>query len=129
MKTPRAIVIDDDEDTIEIFCEYLKLKNINVVGKGKDGLEAFKVYKETKPDIVLMDVMMPNYDGIFGLQKIKELDQESNVIMVTADQTKVTAEKLNALGADEILYKPYEINQVIKTINKLLSEKEVILAA
>ncbi|MDX1533978.1 MAG: response regulator, partial [Nitrosopumilaceae archaeon] len=123
MKTTRAIVIDDDKDTLEIFCEFLKLKKVEVVGKARNGLEALNIYKATKPDIVLMDVMMPDYNGFFGLEKIKKFDKESKVVMVTADLTESTAQKLNDLGADEILYKPYEIEQVMKTINKLLAEQ------
>ena len=124
MKTTRAIVIDDDQDTLDIFCEFLKLKKVEVVGKAKNGLQALRLYKETKPDIVLMDVMMPDYNGFFGLEKIKEFDSDSNIVMVTADLTEKTAQRLNELGADEILYKPYEIDQVMKTINKLLKSKE-----
>ena len=124
MKTTRAIVIDDDQDTLDIFCEFLKLKKVEVVGKAKNGLQALRLYKETKPDIVLMDVMMPDYNGFFGLEKIKEFDSNSKIVMVTADLTEKTAQRLNELGADEILYKPYEIDQVMKTINKLLESKE-----
>ena len=121
MKTTRAIVIDDDKDTLDIFCEFLRLKNIDVVGTAKNGLEAFLVYKETKPDIVLMDVMMPDYNGFFGLKKIKEFDENSKIIMVTADLSENTTQRLNELGANKILYKPYEIEDVIKNINKLVS--------
>ena len=129
MKTTRAIVIDDDQDTLDIFCEFLKLKDVEVVGMAKNGLKGFSAYKENKPDIVLMDVMMPDYDGFFGLKKIKEFDSNSKVIMVTADLTEETAQKLNDLGADEILYKPYEIDQVIRTINKIIDSKPAPLIA
>ncbi len=129
MKTTRAIVIDDDQDTLDIFCEFLKLKKVDVVGKAKNGLQALKLYKQSKPDIVLMDVMMPDYNGFFGLEKIKEFDSNSKIVMVTADLTENTAQRLHELGADEILYKPYEIDQVMKTINKLLESKEEPIVA
>ena len=129
MKTTRAIVIDDDQDTLDIFCEFLKLKDVDVVGMARNGLKGFTAYKENKPDIVLMDVMMPDYDGFFGLKKIKEFDPNSKVIMVTADLTEETAQKLNDLGANEILYKPYEIDQVIRTINKIVDSKQAPLIA
>lgn len=129
MKTTRAIVIDDDQDTLDIFCEFLKLKKVDVVGKAKNGLQALKIYKQSKPDIVLMDVMMPDYNGFFGLEKIKEFDSNSKIVMVTADLTENTAQRLHELGADEILYKPYEIDQVMKTINQLLESKEEPIVA
>jgi len=129
MRTTRVIVIDDDQDTLDIFCEFLKLKDVEVVGKARNGLKALSTYKETKPDVVLMDVMMPEYDGFFGLKKIKAYDPNSKVIMVTADLTEKTAQKLKELGANEILYKPYEIDQVMKTINRLTSSEQTPLIA
>ena len=129
MKTTRAIVIDDDQDTLDIFCEFLKLRDVDVVGRARNGLKALTTYKETKPDVVLMDVMMPEYDGFFGLKKIKNFDPNSKVIMVTADLTEETAQKLKELGASEILYKPYEIDQVMKTINKLITSEQTPLIA
>ena len=129
MKTTNAIVIDDDQDTLDIFCEFLKLKDVEVIGKARNGLKALTTYKETKPDIVLMDVMMPEHDGFFGLKKIKEFDPNSKVIMVTADLTEKTAQKLKEFGADEILYKPYEIDQVMKTINRLVTSEQTPLIA
>lgn len=129
MKTTSVIVIDDDQDTLDIFCEFLKLKNVQILGKAKNGLQALNLYKETKPDVVLMDVMMPDYNGFFGLEKIKEFDKNSKIIMVTADLTENTSRRLQDLGANEILYKPYEIDQVMKTIKKLITFQEPQLIA
>ena len=129
MKATRVIVIDDDQDTLDIFCEFLKLKDVEVIGKARNGLKALSTYKETKPDVVLMDVMMPEYDGFFGLKKIKAFDPSSKVIMVTADLTEETAHKLKELGANEILYKPYEIDQVMKTISRLTASEQPPLIA
>lgn len=129
MKTTSVIVIDDDQDTLDIFCEFLKLKNVQILGKAKNGFQALNLYKETKPDVVLMDVMMPDYNGFFGLEKIKEFDKNSKIIMVTADLTENTSRRLQDLGANEILYKPYDIDQVMKTIKKLITSQEPQLIA
>ena len=124
MKNPSLIVVDDDADTLDLFCDFLDMKDLDVIGKGRNGMEAFEMYKKLKPDIVLLDVMMPDFDGMFGLSKIKEFDDASKVIMVTADLTEKTAKKLNELKADDILYKPYEIEHVVKTIHEVLSRKQ-----
>ena len=52
-----VLVIDDDRDTVEVFCEYLSIKDIKVLGKGYDGRTAVELYKEHKPDVVLLDVI------------------------------------------------------------------------
>jgi DNA-binding response OmpR family regulator len=114
-----VVVIDDDADTVEVFCEYLKIKNINVLGYGYDGKKAVALFEELKPDIVLLDVMMPEYDGFYGLENIKKIDPAAKVIMVTADLTSDTEKQLRRLDATAIIYKPYEIDNVIDIIHKV----------
>ena len=114
-----VIVVDDDRDTVEVFCEYLAIKDIKVLGRGYDGKSAVELYKEHKPDIVLLDVMMPDYDGFYGLEQIRKIDPAAKVIMVTADLTSDTEKKLIELKASAMIYKPYEIDSVIETIQKV----------
>jgi len=115
----RVIVVDDDRDTVEVFTEYLSLKGIDVVAKGYNGKEAVELYKEYTPDITLLDVMMPEHDGFYGLQNIRRINPNAKVIMVTADLTSDTEKKMHELQASAILYKPYEIDSVVETIDKV----------
>ena len=124
MKT-RAIVIDDDKDTVDVYQEYLDIKGINVIGVGYNGKEAVELYQKQSPDIVLLDVMMPEYDGFFALSNIKKLDQDSKIIMATADKTKESREKITSLDADALIYKPYEIDTVLDTINRVLDGEKI----
>ncbi len=78
MKT-NVILVDDDKDTLEIFEDYLELKGVNVLATGKNGKEAVELYLKHKPDIVLLDVMMPEYDGFFGLKNIRRLDPNAKI--------------------------------------------------
>jgi DNA-binding response OmpR family regulator len=114
-----VLVVDDDNDTVDVLCEYLKLKGMNVVGSAKNGQEALKLYKELKPDIVLLDVWMPDFDGYFGLQKIREFDPDAKVVMVTASAFSDSKKnKLKSMGASDVICKPYETSDVIKTIEE-----------
>lgn len=122
----RVIVVDDDRDTVEVFTEYLAMKGIDVVAKGYNGKEAVELYKEHTPDITLLDVMMPVHDGLYGLENIRNINPNAKIIMVTADLTSDTEKKLHELQASAILYKPYEIDNVIETIDKV-SKGEIIL--
>lgn len=117
----KVIVIDDDIDTVEVFCEYLEIKDITVVGRGYDGKKAIELYEMLNPDIVLLDVMMPEYDGFYGLAQIKKINPDAKVIMVTADLTYDTEKKLSELSASAVIYKPYEIDSVIEIIQKVNS--------
>jgi len=122
----KVIVVDDDRDTVEVFTEYLSIKGIDVLGKGYNGKEAIELYKEHKPEIVLLDVMMPEFDGFYALQAIRSINPDAKVIMVTADLTTDTEKKLEELKATAVLYKPYEIDSVVETIDKV-SKGEVLL--
>jgi len=115
----KVIVIDDDVDTVEVFCEYLEIKDIDVVGRGHNGKKAVELYENLQPDIVLLDVMMPEYDGFYGLANIKKINPEAKVIMVTADLTYDTEKKIKEFNASAVIYKPYEIDRVIETIHKI----------
>ena len=62
---------------------------------------------------------MPKYDGIYALEKIREFDPNAKVIMVTADLSADTEEKMTQLNASAVIYKPYEIDRVLETIDKV----------
>jgi len=111
-------VIDDDVDTVEVFCEYLDIKNITVLGRGYSGKDAIDLYEKLMPDIVLLDIMMPEYDGFYALEQIKKINPEAKVIMVTADRT-YDEERMLRLRVSAVIYKPYEIEGVIETIHKV----------
>jgi CheY-like chemotaxis protein len=114
----RVIVIDDDVDTVAVFSEYLEIKGVEVIGRGYGGREAVELYEKLAPDIVLLDIMMPEYDGFYALTMIKKMDPNAKVIMVTADLT-YDVEKLRDLGISDLVYKPYDIDKVIQTIQRV----------
>lgn len=62
---------------------------------------------------------MPDYDGFYGLEKIKQFDPNARVIMVTVDATQETHDRLVSLGASMIIHKPFEIEEIIMAINRL----------
>lgn len=115
----KVIVVDDDVDTVEVFCEYLEIKDITVLGRGYNGKTAVELYEQHRPDIVLLDVMMPEYDGFYGLEHIKKINPDAKIIMVTADLTYDTEKQLKTLNASAVIYKPYEIDSVIDTIQRV----------
>jgi len=115
-KNATALVVDDDPDAVEMFSDYLENKGVNVIGKAKDGKEGFELYKKLKPDVIFLDVIMPNYDGFYTLQKIREIDSNAKIIMVTADFSPSTKKKLKELKASDIIYKPYDGRAIDRVI-------------
>jgi len=115
----RVIVVDDESDVSEVLCEFLKIKGIEVVGRGKNGHDAFELYKKFKPDVVLMDLVMPNYDGFYGLKKIRELDSKSKIMIISASLTTSYVKRLLEQNVDSISLKPYDLNKVAEIIHKV----------
>jgi len=115
----RVIVVDDESDVTEVLCEFLKIKGIEVVGRGNNGHDAFELHKKFKPDVVLMDLVMPNYDGFYGIKKIRELDPKSKIMIISASLTTSYVKRLLELNVDSISLKPYDLNDVVELIHKV----------
>jgi two-component system, chemotaxis family, chemotaxis protein CheY len=123
----KAIVIDDDQNTTSVFCEFLDLMGIKVLGEGHSGKEALDLFKTKQPNVVFLDVMMPlPYDGIYALERIREMNKDVVVIMVTADLRFDTEKKLNALNASAIIYKPFEMEKILETVRSLLPQYHTV---
>jgi DNA-binding NarL/FixJ family response regulator len=113
------VLIDDDEDILELLTEYLSLEDFDVVGLGRDGLQAVNLYAEHRPDFVLMDITMPNYDGLYGLEHIKKLNPNANVIVLTGNSDKSITEKIIQLNATMILEKPYPVEKLVSILKSI----------
>ncbi len=122
VKLTSVIVVDDDNTLVKVFEQYLKLKNIDVLGHGYDGKDAVTLYEKLKPDVVLLDIMMPHHDGFYAIEKIKEIDPNAKVIVVTADLTADTEKKLQNLKISGIIYKPYDMKDIVNKIENVSSQ-------
>ena len=114
----KVILIDDDKDTTEIFSEYLSIKGFDVVGVGHNGKEAAELYQRLKPDVAVLDIMMPYFDGFFGIHEIRKMRKNAKIIIATADVSVETAKKLEDLSPYAILHKPYDLD----SLEELLEE-------
>lgn len=122
-----AIIIDDDEAINSLLGELLTLYGYDVVGSGFDGNDAISLYTKHKPSIVLLDVRMPKKNGFEALGEIKKIDPSSTVIMITGEVESQTNDRLQSLGASAIVYKPFEVEKLIKVINKAIKSNKMIV--
>jgi len=119
-----VIIIDDDEDILELLSEYLLLEDFDVVGRGTDGLMAVNLYAEHKPDFVIMDIAMPAYDGIYGLENIKKIDQNAIVIILTGNSDKAVTQKIIQLNPAMILEKPYPVEKLVSVLKSIKTQPQ-----
>jgi CheY-like chemotaxis protein len=123
MKVERvtSIVIDDDIDLRDVFVELLEMHNIDVLGTGNNGLEAFELYQKFQPNIVFLDEFMPEFDGFYGLEKIRKYDPLAKIVWVTAATEKELKFDKNNITA--VIEKPIDIDQVVSLVDKMMLGK------
>lgn len=89
-----------------------------------DGEKAVEIYKEAKPALVFMDIVMPVKDGIQAVTEIREFDNNAKVVMASSSGTKEHLKKAIKAGAFEFIQKPWEQEQITRIVNNLLKKGE-----
>ncbi len=101
----RVLIVDDSSFMRKRIAQALIENGHEVIGQAKDGLEGFTVYKETKPDVVVMDITMRGTDGISGAQLIRDYDPDARIIFMSLIADPDVIAKAKALGAEGFLGK------------------------
>ena len=107
-----CIVVDDSRGIVEGFSDILCLLGLEVVGKGYDGMNAVNLYKEHRPNIIFCDVNMPKYDGFYAVEKIKDFDPDAKIVIVTADFTLETQQRMKDICVTAMIYKPFDQSEI-----------------
>lgn len=111
-----VIIVDDNEDLVYSMSELLKMHGIDVIGKAYNGLEAVELFNQLHPDVVLLDLMMPEYDGLYALKKIREIDPNSVILIVTGGATPSLNTEVELLKPNQIIFKPFDVNSLVEVI-------------
>ena len=117
----KNILICDDAAFMRMMIKDILTKNgYNVAGEAENGAKAVEKYAELKPDIVLMDITMPEMDGIQALKNIKAADPAALVIMCSAmGQQAMVIESIQA-GAKDFIVKPFQADRVLEAVKKVV---------
>ena len=111
----KVIVVDDDPDVVNTISNQLEQRGIKVIGKAYDGEEASVLYFTHKPDLILLDLKMPNYDGHYAIEKITEKDPNAKIIVISAYLDRhFPSNKVSA-----VFSKPYEIDEIVDKIKEI----------
>lgn len=94
---------------------------LEVVGEASDGAMGVRLYQELKPDIVTMDITMPEMDGIEALKRIKAIDPAARIIMISAMGQEGMVKQAIVSGAKTFIVKPFNEEYLLNTLNKVLS--------
>ena len=116
----RILICDDAAFMRMIIKDILTKNNYEVVGEAENGHLALSKYKECRPDVVTMDITMPEMDGIQALKEIRRVDPEANIIMCSGmGQQAMVIESIQA-GAKDFIVKPFKAEKVIESIRKVV---------
>lgn len=116
----KILICDDTMFMRTVLKNLLSESGYEVVGEAENGKIAIKKFKEFKPDLVLMDITMPEMDGIEALQEIMKIDSTAKVIMCSAmGQEKMVAAAIKG-GAKDFVVKPFENERVIQAITNII---------
>jgi two-component system chemotaxis response regulator CheY len=114
------ILIVDDAEFLRVRISKMLIGDGFEVIEADNGAKAVEVYTAQKPDMVLMDITMPEMDGLSALKKIRSIDPQAKVVMLTAlGQESVVLEAIKS-GARDFVVKPFERERVLNAINKIL---------
>lgn len=120
----KRILIVDDAAFMRMMIKNILLKNgYEIVGEAENGKMAVNLYSETKPDLVTMDITMPEMDGIEAVKAIRSTDSSASIIMCSAmGQQSMVMDAIQA-GAKDFIVKPFQQDRLLQAIERVLTRK------
>ncbi|MBU7592229.1 response regulator [Metabacillus halosaccharovorans] len=116
----RILIVDDAKFMRMTLSNILKKANHVIVGEAENGIQAVELFKKEKPDLVTLDITMPEKNGIEALKEIKQQYLDAKIIMCSAmGQQKMVVEAIEA-GAKDFIVKPFDENRVLEAIDRVL---------
>ena len=122
----RVIVADDHEVVRSGLAKLLKGSGIKIVDEASDGDEAVAKTIKHKPDVVLMDIRMPNRDGLSALEIIRDKDPDARVVMLSTYDTSTYVARSVALGAADFILKGSSRQEIVDTITRVASGEDAL---
>ncbi|MCV0431842.1 response regulator [Nitrosopumilus sp.] len=122
MNKTTCIVIDDDQGIVDLFCELLGVLDVNVLTTANNGMNAELLYKKHKPDIVFTDLQMPDYDGYYVVETIKDLNPDAKIVVITGDLNAGESDLFDLLHVP-IINKPFDTHEIKQVITDVFLEE------
>lgn len=122
---PKILVVDDAIFMRRMISDILVENGMEVIGEADTGSGAVERYKELKPDLVTMDIIMPEMNGIDAVRQIVSYDSNAKIVICSALGQQTLVQEAIAAGAKDFLIKPFNPSRVVEVITKILSHTPV----
>lgn len=117
----KKVLIVDDASFMRLSLRTMMEKNsFEVAGEAENGLEAIKLYNKLRPDVVTMDITMPELDGIQALKNILQIDPGAKIVILSAMGQEARVKEAIISGAKTFIVKPFKEEHLIKTLTKIV---------
>lgn len=120
MPTGNVVIVDDSKIMRYLLRGLLEKRGYQVIGEAADGVAALEICRRERPQVLLLDIMMPKLNGLAALREIKAELPHTVVIMITSEATTERIREAVANGADGFITKPYNADKITETISALL---------
>ncbi|MEI8388414.1 MAG: response regulator [bacterium] len=121
----KVLIVDDSTVQRTILKKFLEKEQHEIIGEAKNGQDAVALYKDLNPDIVLLDIVMPDANGIAILDQIINQDENANVIICSSTALRNLIIESIQIGAKGFLVKPITSETLLKTINKIMHMSKI----
>ncbi|BBB59159.1 response regulator [Undibacterium sp. KW1] len=121
-KNAKILLIDDNDVTREVLRVILRSEGYHVVGEATDGGSGLELALKLKPDLILLDIVMPKISGTEILPRIRELLPETRVLMVTANKDQDTITEVVKTGIHGYILKPFNAQKIIDTVEAVVAK-------
>ena len=115
-----VLIVDDTLFMRASIKQMLEANGHSVAGEASNGVEAIERFAAVKPDVILMDITMPDMDGLEALRRIKEIDKNAKVVMCTAMGQQAMVAKAVELGAQQFIVKPFQTDRLLAAIDSVM---------
>lgn len=115
---PKVLIVDDNDVMRTLLRGILRNEEFLIVGEARTGVGAIEMAERLRPNLICLDVVMPEMDGITALQEIKEKHPEIVIIMITGNASKENVQEALEYGAAGFVVKPFNAATVLETINR-----------
>lgn len=115
----RVLIVDDTAFMRKLLKNILFSAGFDIAGEAENGKQAVELYRQLKPDVVTMDIVMPEMNGIDALKEIKKIDPNAKVVMCTAVGQEQMVKTAIKLGAKGYIVKPFQAAKVVEELKKV----------